>query len=179
MGYAFGTQRTGFGECKFSHFRKVLEQVLIDQILLKLYELTEWSWSQPPPPPISLNTIMRSINHENVNGTKSLGSRCEQLFPGRCLRVLQPRFGRHPTTTCNNNNNRKISMNIGFWNVRTLLDSDIQRDRNMQLRSNESNLVPKNRTALLTGFHYHFCSTTLYLTNVWSSQGLWQKICAI
>ncbi|XP_029640497.1 uncharacterized protein LOC115215473 [Octopus sinensis] len=74
-------------------------------------------------PKKGLNTIMRSIKYENVNGKKGLGSRDEHVWVGRCPRVSQPGLGRHPSTACSSNN-RKVSMNFGCWNVRTLLNSE-------------------------------------------------------
>jgi len=58
---------------------------------------------------------MNFIKDMNVNGNKGFGN--IRVWPGRCLRAPQPVPGRHPTTA-----RKSMPMNIGCWNIRTLLD---------------------------------------------------------
>ena len=60
---------------------------------------------------------MKTSSDISTDGNRGPGAVCESAWPGRCSWVSQPGPGRHPATvrTC------KL-MNIGSWNVRTLLD---------------------------------------------------------
>ena len=58
---------------------------------------------------------MNFIKDMNINGNKGFGN--IRVWPGRCLRAPQPVPGHHPATA-----SKYMPMNIGCWNIRTLLD---------------------------------------------------------
>ena len=69
------------------------------------------------------------------NGNK--GSSNNRVWPGRCSGAMQPGPGRHPATARKRKSKCK-PINVGCWNVRTLLDIS------------STNTRPERRTALIS-----------------------------
>ena len=70
------------------------------------------------------NHSMEATKNIQVKSNKDSGTFGEGVWPGRCSMALQCGPGRNPATA-----KRYKPMNVGCWNVRTLLDDKVNVNR--------------------------------------------------